>query len=100
VRFIRSFDSLTLDDIPLVGGKNASFGEMIRELQPLGVRVPDGFALTAEAYQALLDGPGVRERLRAALRGIDLRDVDSLRRGGALARSAVREAPVPAELLR
>ena len=98
--FIRSFDSLTLDDIPIVGGKNASFGEMIRELQPLGVRVPDGFALTAEAYQALLEGPGVRDQLRAALRGIDLRDVDSLRTGGALARRAVREAPVPPELQR
>jgi pyruvate,water dikinase len=100
MRFIRPFDSLTLDDIPLVGGKNASFGEMIQSLQPLGVRVPDGFALTAEAYQALLDGPGVRDALRAALRGIDLRDVDSLRAGGAIARRVVREAPVPPELLR
>jgi pyruvate,water dikinase len=99
VRYIRPFDSLTLDDIPLVGGKNASFGEMIRELQPLGVRVPDGFALTAEAYRALVEGPGVREQLRAALRGIAPGDVDSLRRGGALARRAIREAPLPEGLL-
>jgi pyruvate,water dikinase len=100
VRFIRSFDSLTLDDIPLVGGKNASFGEMIGSLQPLGVRVPDGFALTSLAYKALLEGPGVRSALRAALSGIDLRDVDSLRAGGALARRALLEAPMPPELLR
>jgi pyruvate,water dikinase len=100
VRYVRPFDTLTLDDIPLVGGKNASFGEMIRELQPLGVRVPDGFALTADAYRALLDGPGVRARLRAALQEIDPLDVDSLRAGGAMARAALREAPFPEEVAR
>jgi pyruvate,water dikinase len=100
VGFIRAFDSLTLDDIPLVGGKNASFGEMIRELQPLGVRVPDGFALTADAYKALLAGPGVRETLRAALGSIDPANVDSLRAAGARARLAVERAPFPPELLR
>jgi pyruvate,water dikinase len=100
MQFVRSFDSLTLDDIPLVGGKNASFGEMIRSLAPLGVRVPDGFALTADAYKALLDGPGVRDALRAALRGVDPLDMESLRAGGAVARRIVREAPFPPELLR
>ena len=99
MRFVRPFESLTLDDIPLVGGKNASFGEMIGTLQPLGVRVPGGFALTADAYKALLEAPGVRSELRAALRGIDLRDVDSLRAGGALARRALLGAPFPPELL-
>jgi pyruvate,water dikinase len=100
VRFIRRFDSLTLDDIPLVGGKNASFGEMIRELQPLAVRVPDGFALTADAYKAILAGLGVRQKLRAALRSIDPADVDSLRAAGARARQAVERAPFPSELVR
>ena len=99
MRFVRPFETLNLDDIPLVGGKNASFGEMISALQPLGVRVPGGFALTADAYKLLLDATGVRGELRAALRGIDLRDVDSLRAGGALARRALLEAPVPPELL-
>lgn len=98
--FIRSFDSLTLDDIPLVGGKNASFGEMIRSLAPLGVRVPDGFALTADAYRALLDGPGVHALLRGALASLDPKDVESLRACGAAARRALREAPLPAEMLR
>ncbi len=97
-KFIRPFESLSLDDIPLVGGKNASFGEMIRELTPLGVRVPGGFALTADAYRAVLDGPGVRRALRAALAGLDPRDVDSLRAAGGAARKAVREAPLPPEL--
>jgi pyruvate,water dikinase len=98
VRYIRPFDSLSLDDVALVGGKNASFGEMIRELAPLGVRVPDGFALTADAYRAVLDGPGVREAVRQALRSIDPRDVESLRAGGALARRALRAAPLPPAL--
>ena len=100
MRFIRSFDSLTLDDIPLVGGKNASFGEMIRSLAPLGVRVPDGFALTADAYRALLEGPGVRALLRDALASLDPKDVESLRACGAAARRALGEAPLPAEMLR
>ncbi len=99
MEYVRPFDTLTLDDIPLVGGKNASLGEMIRTLTPLGVRVPDGFALTANAYRALLDGPGVRSRLREALAGIDPRDVDSLRAAGERARRAVREAPFPPALL-
>ena len=99
MQYIRPFHSLTLDDIPLVGGKNASFGEMIGALAPLGVSVPDGFALTADAYRALLDGPGVRTRLRDALGKLDPNDVDSLRACGALARAALREAPLPPALL-
>ena len=79
MQYIRPFHTLTLDDIPLVGGKNASFGEMIGALAPLGVTVPDGFALTADAYRALLDGPGVRTRLRDALGKLDPNDLDSLR---------------------
>ena len=99
MRFIRSFETLTLDDVPLVGGKNASFGEMIGALTPLGVRVPGGFALTADAYKALVQGP-VRDALREALSKLDPRDVDSLRETGARCRRALREAPWPPELLR
>src|SRR5512144_2372944 len=99
-KFIRSFDSLGLDDIPLVGGKTASLGEMVRELTPLGVQVPDGFALTADAYRAVLDEPGVRTALRDALAAIDPREVDSLRAAGAAARKVVREAPLSPTLVR
>ena len=97
-RLIRWFGSLTRDDIPLVGGKNASFGEMIRELTPLGVRVPDGFALTADAYRAVLDGPGIRETMRKSLAQLDPTDVDSLRACGATIRRAIRRAPFPGDL--
>jgi pyruvate,water dikinase len=97
---VRPFASLTLDDIAMVGGKNASFGEMIQALGPEGVRVPDGFALTADAYRALLEAPGVRDALHAALAGLDLDDVDALREVGARCRRALREAPWPAALTR
>ena len=99
-RYVRPFASLTLDDIPLVGGKNAAFGEMIRTLAPLGVRVPDGFALTVDAYHAVLDGPGVRQAVRDALARCDPADVDSLRAAGAAARRAIREAPLPNDVVR
>ena len=52
-RFIRWFDDIGIEDIPLVGGKNASLGEMYRELTPRGIRVPEGFAITAEACSTL-----------------------------------------------
>ncbi|MDX1733564.1 MAG: phosphoenolpyruvate synthase [Halioglobus sp.] len=100
MEYIRWFDSLTLDDIPLVGGKNASFGEMIQELTPLGVRVPEGFALTADAYRAVLDGSGIRDRMREALAELDPTDVDSLRACGASIRRMIRHAPFPADLER
>jgi pyruvate,water dikinase len=98
MRFVRFFETLTLDDVPLVGGKNASFGEMIQALTPAGVRVPAGFALTADAYKALLDEKGVRKALDGALASLDPGDVDSLREAGARCRRIVREAPLPAAL--
>jgi pyruvate,water dikinase len=98
MRYVRDFETLTLDDVPLVGGKNASFGEMIRELTPLGVRVPGGFALTADAWHRLIDQAGVRAGLRDALAKLDPSDVGSLRRCGAACRSLLREAPFPDDL--
>lgn len=53
--FIRFFRDIGLDDVPLVGGKNASLGEMYRELTPQGLLVPNGFAVSAEGYRHVLD---------------------------------------------
>jgi len=99
MQYVRRFDSLTLDDVPLVGGKNASFGEMIRELSGLGVKVPDGFALTSDAWNLLLDGTGVRAGLREALAKLDVQDVASLRATGAECRKRIREAELPQALV-
>src|SRR5436190_9930936 len=80
--FIKWFADITMDDVPLVGGKNASLGEMYRTLARQGVRVPNGFAITAEAYRYLLREAGLEEPIRKALAGLDTRDVEELRKRG------------------
>jgi len=65
--YIRWFNELTIDDVPLVGGKNASLGEMYRELTPQGIQIPNGFAVTAEAYRYLLEQAGAWQLLHQAL---------------------------------
>ena len=97
-RFIRWFAEIGAADVGSVGGKNASLGEMVRELGPQGVRVPNGFAITAEAYRHVLDRAGAWPRLREALQGLDARDVDDLARRAERAREIVYGAPLPAEL--
>jgi hypothetical protein len=94
--YIRWFRELSLVDLPLVGGKNASLGEMFQRLAPLGVRVPDGFAVTAQAYRDALDAAGVWAELHALLDRLDKRDTDALARAGARARELVYGVPMPA----
>ena len=97
-RWIRWFADLSMADVPLVGGKNASLGELVRELRPLGVRIPDGFALTAEAFRAVIARAGIEGELRAALAGLDKRDVAALARAGQRCRELVYAAGLPAEI--
>ena len=98
--FIRWFKEIGIEDVPLVGGKNASLGEMYRALAPQGVRVPNGFAVTAAAYRAVLDGAGAWPALHAALGGLVASDVRALAAAGARAREIVYGAPLPADLQR
>jgi pyruvate,water dikinase len=77
-RFVRWFRDVGIDDIPLVDGKNASLGQMIRELVPQGIRVPEGFAITAEGYRHFLKGRSLDSALRAILSGLDTRDLPGL----------------------
>jgi pyruvate,water dikinase len=97
-RFIRRFDEIGIDDVPLVGGKNASLGEMYRALTPKGVKVPDGFAVTAEAYWHFLRGAGLDAKLREILTGLDTRDLEDLARRGERARQAILSASLPDDL--
>ncbi|MFN3919881.1 MAG: PEP/pyruvate-binding domain-containing protein, partial [Methylohalobius sp.] len=97
-RFIRFFADLSLADLPLVGGKNASLGEMIQALAPKGVKIPDGFAITAEAYRYVLDCAGAWDRLRQVLAGLNPNDVQDLKARAAKARRIVYEAGIPDEL--
>jgi pyruvate,water dikinase len=69
-RYVRWFETLSSKDVPLVGGKNASLGEMIRSLKKEGVRVPDGFATTAEAYWEFLEANDIKEKIKVHLEEI------------------------------
>src|SRR5512147_1531972 len=98
-RFIRWFAEIGAADVGLVGGKNASLGEMVRELAPQGVRVPNGFAITAEAYRHVLDQADAWPALHRALDGLDASDVDDLARRAQAAREIVQSAPLPPDLV-
>lgn len=80
--FIRPFDEISSADVALGGGKNASLGEMVRELKGRGVRVADGFAVTAEAFRYFLREAALDGRIRTLLAGLDVRDVADLSRRG------------------
>jgi pyruvate,water dikinase len=97
-KYIRWFNEIGIGDIPLVGGKNASLGEMYRELTQKGVKVPNGFAITAQAYRYVLTQVGATAPLRAALEGLDPGDVQDLAERGRRAREIVYGAPLPADL--
>jgi pyruvate,water dikinase len=98
--WIRRFAELGARDVPLVGGKNASLGEMYSELTGSGVRVPDGFAITAEAYRYVLDTAGVEPELHELLDDLDPNDVADLTRRCARARDLVYGAGLPPDLER
>ncbi|MFH7241325.1 MAG: phosphoenolpyruvate synthase [Spirulina sp.] len=96
--FILWFEEVGIDDIPLVGGKNASLGEMIQQLGSKGVNVPTGFATTAFAYRYFIEKAGLESQLRELFAELDLDDVLDLRARGKQARSMVMNTPFPPEL--
>ncbi len=97
-RHLRFFREIGIDDVALVGGKNASLGEMYGALVPRGILIPNGFAVTAQAYRYVLDRAGAWPGLRAALGGLDVNDVGDLARRGRAARELVYGAPLPEDL--
>ena len=97
-RFIRLFQEITAGDVPLVGGKTASLGEMYRALRPRGVLVPNGFAITAEAYRHVLTQAHAWEALHTTLDGLTVDDIDDLARRGRQAREIVYSAGIPEDL--
>ena len=92
------FDEVGIGDIPLVGGKNASLGEMRGQLAPRGVSVPNGFATTAYAYRYFIQAAGLEQKLRSLFSDLDVEDVNNLRQCGKQARSLILHTPFPAEL--
>jgi pyruvate,water dikinase len=92
------FNEVGIVDIPLVGGKNASLGEMIQQLVSKGVNIPIGFAITAYAYRCFIQKAGLEEKLRLVFSDLDVEDVNNLRERGKKARSLLMDTPFPAEL--
>ncbi|HXE18882.1 MAG TPA: PEP/pyruvate-binding domain-containing protein, partial [Castellaniella sp.] len=95
--YVVPFEQLRMTDVDSVGGKNASLGEMISQLTGAGVRVPGGFATTAEAFRAFLKASGLADRINARLATLNAEDVRELAAAGAEIRQWVIDAPFPAD---
>ncbi len=93
--YVIGLSAIGKDDLDRVGGKNASLGEMIGHLDELGIRVPDGFATTSEAFSEFLYRDGLGETIHGMLDTLDVEDVESLGRTGAAVREMIGKAPLP-----
>jgi pyruvate,water dikinase len=96
--FIKWFEELKIGDVPSVGGKNASLGEMIRALDEKGVNVPGGFAVTAYAYKYMIEKAGIDKKIKEILSDLDTRDVHNLAERGKKIRELIKKTPIPPEL--
>lgn len=97
-RYVFPFSQLRMTDVDRVGGKNASLGELLSQLTVQGIRVPDGFATTAEAFRLFIKESGLEDRIAKRLAALDVEDVKALAEAGAEIRRWIEEAPFPAEL--
>jgi len=98
MRFVKWFEEIGARDVALVGGKNASLGEMTRNLGKKGVPVPSGFAITAEAYKYVIDKAGISQKIRNTLTGLDTHNMENLSKRGEKIRGLVKNTPCPEEL--
>lgn len=96
--FVKWFEDLTIGDVPSVGGKNASLGEMIRNLGQKGVRVPSGFAITAYAYKYMIEKAGIDVKIKEILKDLNTHDVTDLAARGQKIRTLIKNTPIPPEL--
>jgi len=97
-RLILWFEEIGIGDVSLVGGKNASLGEMYQNLAAKGVNIPGGFAITASAYRYLLEKSGIEGAVRDALEGLDTHDMSNLREKGENVRAVIRNSDFPQDL--
>jgi len=94
-KYIKFFNEISLPDIPQVGGKNASLGEMYRDLAPKGINLPNGIATTAQSYYYFLDKAGIRKDIEIILEGLDVTDIDELKIRGAKIRKLILNSELP-----
>jgi len=97
-KFILWFDEVGMEDVPLVGGKNASLGEMIHSLNEKGIQVPNGFAVTAYAYKYLLEKSEIEDEIKQILSDLDTHNIHNLRERGKKVRDLIRHSEFPPEL--
>ncbi|MCD8340211.1 MAG: phosphoenolpyruvate synthase [Burkholderiales bacterium] len=97
-RFVIPFSKLRMSDVDIVGGKNASLGELLSQLTAAGIRVPDGFATTAEAYRTFLKEGGLDKKIEDRLANLNVDDVQELAKAGAEIRKWIEDAPFPKQL--
>lgn len=93
--YIRWFDDVKMKDLPLVGGKNASLGEMYSTLTPQGIKIPRGFSITADAFTALIEENNLKNKIYPLLSKLDVKNTDELAKVGNRVRSLVRSAKLP-----
>ncbi len=98
MKYIKWFEEVGIGDVALVGGKNASLGEMIRNLGKNGVNVPSGFAITADAYKYLIEETGIKGKIRDTLADLDTSDMVNLAERGSKIRGMITNAQIPADL--
>ena len=96
--YIRWFGEIRAEDIPFVGGKNASLGEMYQALTPQGVNIPNGFAITAEAYRYFLREAKLDSKIHEILKDLDTNNLDNLRQRGRQVRQAILGSTLPSDL--
>ncbi|HDM09920.1 MAG: phosphoenolpyruvate synthase [Deltaproteobacteria bacterium] len=97
-KFILWFEEIGIEDVPLVGGKNASLGEMYQKLHSKGIKIPNGFAITAYAYRYFLKYAGIEDEIRKILKDLDTHDLSNLQRKGREVRDVIRHAEFPPDL--
>ena len=98
-KYIKFFKEISLGDVPKVGGKNASLGEMYQNLAPKGINLPNGFATTAASYFYFLDQAGIRDDITKILEGLDVKNVRDLKKRGAKIRAMIMKAKLPNDLV-
>ncbi|MDD5547282.1 MAG: phosphoenolpyruvate synthase [Candidatus Pacebacteria bacterium] len=97
-KFIIWFEDLKIQDVPLVGGKNAALGEMYSGLTPLGVNIPNGFTITASAYWHFLKETGLDKEIKNIIAGLNTKDIKDLQKRGQAVRQAILKAEIPEDL--
>ncbi len=97
-KYIKWLDEITMDDLPLVGGKNASLGEMFNALVPKGINVPYGFAITTDAYWHFVDSNNLREKIEEILSDLDTSNIENLSLRGKKVRDLIYYSPLPEDL--